>query len=87
MALKPLDPIGDDAFKDGFLSKKRAQEIVDRLNTPWKVKLDGAPEAKVEMATENNTINMTPMLGGKVRVWTVINGGLFEVDFVGKVLT
>ena len=86
MALKPLDKIGDDAFKDGFLNKERAQQIVDRLNTPWKVKLDGAPEAKVDMATENNTINMTPMLGGKLKVWTVINGGLFEVDFVGKVL-
>lgn len=86
MALKPLDKIGDDAFNDGFLNKERAQQIVDRLNTPWKVKLDGAPEAKVTLGTENNLINLTPMLGGKVKIWTVINGGLFEVEFAGKVL-
>ena len=76
MALKPLDPIGDDAFKDGFLSKKRAQEIVDRLNTPWKVKMDGAPEARVTMGTENNLISLTPIFGEMRLCLLAVDGGL-----------
>ena len=81
MALKPLDKIGDDAFKDGFLNKERAQQIVDRLNTPWKVKLDGAPEAKVTLGTENNLINLTPLLGSS-ELCLLVDSGELRYGFV-----
>ena len=76
MENKQIKPIGVDAFKDGMLNQKRAQEIVDRLNVPWKVKMDGAPEAKVTMGTENNLINLTPVFGEMRLCLLVVNGGL-----------
>ena len=76
MENKKLDPIGDDAFKDGLLNKKRAQEIIDRLNVPWKVKMDGAPEAKVTMGTENNLISLTPIFGEMRLCLLAVDGGL-----------
>jgi hypothetical protein len=87
MALPKIKDIGADAFADGFLNKDRAQEIIDRLNIPTEVKLSGSDDAKVLYGTENTVIDLTPMLGGKLKIWTVINGGLFECEFIGRVVT
>ena len=76
MALKPLDPIGDDAFVDGFLNKKRAQEIVDRLNTPMVIKMDGAEKGRVDVGTENIVFNLTPIFGEMRLCLLAVDGGL-----------
>jgi len=58
--MEKLPPVGEDAFKDGFLSKRFGQRIIDRANRPWKVVMPpNAGSAKVMESKENIVLDLS----------------------------
>jgi len=60
--IEKLPPVGEDAFKDGFLSRKFGQKIIDRQNRPWKVMLPpNYGTGKVMESEEDMVLDLTLM--------------------------
>jgi hypothetical protein len=70
------DPKSDNAFADGFLNREIAAKAVAKLNRQTRVKLRGAPEARVLYTKENIVIDLSSMLGEGVDVYLIKNGEL-----------
>lgn len=54
--MEKLPPVGEDAFKDGFLSKKFGNRIINRLNRPWKVIMPPNKGSGKVMESEENIV-------------------------------
>ena len=58
--MEKLPPMGEDAFAQGFLSKKFGQRIIDRANRPWKVVMPpNAGSGKVLESDENVVLDLS----------------------------
>lgn len=58
--MEKLPPVGEDAFKDGFLSKKFGNRIINRINRPWKVIMPpNKGSGKVMESDENIVLDLS----------------------------
>lgn len=58
--MEKLPPMGDDAYTDGFLSKKFGNRIISRANRPWKVVMpQNAGSGKVMESEENIVLDLS----------------------------
>jgi hypothetical protein len=58
--MEKLPPMGEDAFAQGFLSKKFGQRIIDRANRPWKVVMpQNSGSGKVMESEENIVLDLS----------------------------
>jgi len=65
-----IPQMGDDAFKDGFLSKKFGNRIIDRMNRDWQVFLPpGAGSGRVIESDQNICLDLTKAKMGWDGTW------------------
>jgi len=64
--------MGEDAFKDGFLSKKFGNKVISRINRPWKVTLPpSGGTGKVIESDENICLDLTKAKLGWDGTWNI----------------
>lgn len=65
-----LPMMGEDAFKDGFLSKKFGNKVISRINRPWKVTLPpNTGSGRVIESDENICLDLTKAKLGWDGTW------------------
>jgi len=64
--------MGEDAFKDGFLSKKFGNKVISRINRPWKVTLPpNTGSGRVIESEENICLDLTKAKLGWDGTWNI----------------